>query len=82
MVCGPLLAPAPVDVEVGEDSEQPGAHVRAGRIRLPRPERALVRLLDEILRLAVVEDLMGGKALATSVALASMVVSSFWPSSV
>ena len=51
-----LLAPAAVDVQVGEDAQQPGAQVRARRERAPAAERARVRLLDEVLRLLARRD--------------------------
>src|SRR6185312_14700316 len=44
-----LLAPAPVDVEVRQDPQQPRAQVRARLERAPAPERTSVRLLHEIL---------------------------------
>ncbi len=41
----------PVEVEVREDPEQPGAEVRARGVRLPAPERSTVGVLDKILSL-------------------------------
>ena len=46
-----LQPAAAVDVEVREDAEEPRAHVRAGRVRLPAAKGARVGLLDEILGL-------------------------------
>ena len=42
---------APVEVQVGEDPQQPGAQVRAGRVGAPAPERPRIRLLHQLFRL-------------------------------
>ena len=46
----------PVDVQVREDAEQPGAQVRAGLVRAPAPERPRVGLLHQILGLLTRPD--------------------------
>src|SRR5258708_4108455 len=46
-----LDAATPVDVEVREDPEEPGAQVRAGLVLLPRAKSSAVRVLDKILGL-------------------------------
>ena len=46
-----LLAPAAVDVQVGEDPQQPGTQVRARSERAPAAKGPRVGLLDEVLGL-------------------------------
>src|SRR5262249_22541162 len=53
---GALLAAAAVDVEVGEDAEQPRAEVRPGCVRAPAAKGASVRLLHQVLRLLAAAD--------------------------
>ena len=50
-----LRAAAAIDVEVGQDAEQPGAEVRAGREAPPAPESACIGLLHQVLGLLRVE---------------------------
>ena len=57
-----LKATAAIDVEVREDAEEPRAHVRAGRVRLPAAKGARVGLLDEILCLLARRDETTGNA--------------------
>ena len=45
-----LDAPAAVDVQVGQDPEQPGTQVRSRRVGTPRAESPRVRLLHQVLR--------------------------------
>src|SRR5207237_7905071 len=62
-VGGALLAPAAVDVEVGEDAEQPGSEVRAGREGTPAAKGTGIGLLDEIFGLLFGPDEMPGDAI-------------------
>ena len=57
-----LLAAAAVDVQVGQDPQQPGAQVRPGRVRVPAAERPRVRLLHQVFRLLATADEPSGDA--------------------
>src|SRR4029077_19631553 len=59
-----LLPPSAVDVEVGEDPQQPGTHVRARRERAPAAERARVRLLHELVSVLARRSEVAGYAVA------------------
>src|SRR5262249_2611816 len=55
-----LLPAAAIDVEVGEDSKEPRAEVRARSERAPAAKGARVRLLHQVLRLLARPDEMPG----------------------
>src|SRR5262249_31098901 len=58
------LLPAPtVDVEIREDTKQPGPEIRARREGAPAAERPRIGLLDEVLSLLACRDEAPGNAI-------------------